>query len=402
MEDPKVVTVGYLGKKSNSDEQGFLPDVVVGDELPSDGLRLDRSCPLMPFVVDKLRDAGPAQAAGVQIGWRFDLAASLAESGPSRDRIAALFNGMGDIPTWEDSSSGSLRDVLFGNIEETYRRLSEGLGRLSQVSLVFTDGASPSKVTLLPEARVYYHEGQTIGIEISGLDVDGDKSNGQLRVTGFAMELGPAQVAGVRTDWLVDVRRTLQSNPILASRTSELLLMDNPASMLAIADIVLVFVHPSPSPSVLRCSSGSTGWNRLDVPGDSLTFGFESDGDGADVAASRWGVWCMVMEKGKELSQEDFDDLGNDILDLEAKVAGVKGQPEVQREGWDENRLRALCARHGWDFSWMTEDDEGHRRAHERLALVDVPKVRPLAPDASIPDGAKGLTTYAPRTYLNR
>ncbi|CAK9048287.1 Hypothetical protein (Fragment), partial [Durusdinium trenchii] len=27
----------------------------------------------------------------------------------------------------------------------------------------------------------------------------------------------------------------------------------------------------------------------------------------------------------------------------------------VERDSWDEQRLRALCARHGWDFEWMTE-----------------------------------------------
>ena len=28
-------------------------------------------------------------------------------------------------------------------------------------------------------------------------------------------------------------------------------------------------------------------------------------------------------------------------------------------EDWDEARLKALCARHGWEFEWMTEDAVG-------------------------------------------
>merc|ERR1740117_2505220 len=120
---------------------------------------------------------------------------------------------------------------------------------------------------------------------------------------------------------------------------------------------------------------------------------FECDGDGGDAPAQRWGVWCMLMPKGvaEPKSQEDFDNLACKILSIESSAKGVSGQPEVQREGWDETRLRALCARHGWDFEWMAEDGEGRRRARERLALVECPAVRPTAPDPSMPDGAGGL-----------
>ena len=38
---------------------------------------------------------------------------------------------------------------------------------------------------------------------------------------------------------------------------------------------------------------------------------------------------------------------------------------QVERDAWDEARLRALCARHGWEFEWMT-DREGP------VELVDV------------------------------
>eukprot|EP00435_Cladocopium_sp_Y103_P021563 s6_g5.t1 len=46
---------------------------------------------------------------------------------------------------------------------------------------------------------------------------------------------------------------------------------------------------------------------------------------------------------------------------------GNQDDPEVERDSWDEQRLRALCARHGWDFEWMTEDGERRRRANERF-----------------------------------
>ena len=34
----------------------------------------------------------------------------------------------------------------------------------------------------------------------------------------------------------------------------------------------------------------------------------------------------------------------------------------MEPEDWDETRLRALCARHGWQFEWMTEEGEKRRR----------------------------------------
>ena len=36
-----------------------------------------------------------------------------------------------------------------------------------------------------------------------------------------------------------------------------------------------------------------------------------------------------------------------------------RGRPPSYSEDWDEVRLRALCERHGWEFEWMTEDDDG-------------------------------------------
>eukprot|EP00439_Symbiodinium_sp_Y106_P017631 s1970_g2.t1 len=38
------------------------------------------------------------------------------------------------------------------------------------------------------------------------------------------------------------------------------------------------------------------------------------------------------------------------------KAKGKRGKITVEPEDWDEARLRALCARHGWEFEWMTEE----------------------------------------------
>ena len=45
---------------------------------------------------------------------------------------------------------------------------------------------------------------------------------------------------------------------------------------------------------------------------------------------------------------------------------GLRGEEvSAERDSWDEARLRALCAQHGWEFAWMTEDDERRRRFEE-------------------------------------
>ena len=40
---------------------------------------------------------------------------------------------------------------------------------------------------------------------------------------------------------------------------------------------------------------------------------------------------------------------------------------KVERDGWDEARLRALCARHGWEFEWMTDAWLNHSDSGKNL-----------------------------------
>lgn len=42
---------------------------------------------------------------------------------------------------------------------------------------------------------------------------------------------------------------------------------------------------------------------------------------------------------------------------------------EVERDGWDEARLRALCARHGWEFEWMTDAWLNHSDSGNNLLV---------------------------------
>lgn len=42
---------------------------------------------------------------------------------------------------------------------------------------------------------------------------------------------------------------------------------------------------------------------------------------------------------------------------------------KVERDGWDEARLRALCARHGWEFEWMTDAWLNHSDSGNNLLV---------------------------------
>merc|ERR1712107_444123 len=95
---------------------------------------------------------------------------------------------------------------------------------------------------------------------------------------------------------------------------------------------------------------------------------------------------------------EDFEDFATQWTQASSLAQGIRETPEVEREAWDEDRLRALCAKHGWEFEWMTEDGERRRRTREHKGLLQlpagVPAPRPLpciAPDTAEPDGSKEI-----------
>lgn len=64
---------------------------------------------------------------------------------------------------------------------------------------------------------------------------------------------------------------------------------------------------------------------------------------------------------------EDLTTFAQKRVQVVSRGEGNQDDPEVERDSWDEQRLRALCAKHGWDFEWMTEDGERRRRANERF-----------------------------------
>eukprot|EP00435_Cladocopium_sp_Y103_P021823 s2875_g5.t1 len=75
------------------------------------------------------------------------------------------------------------------------------------------------------------------------------------------------------------------------------------------------------------------------------------------------GEWIPIFQEDEDGNKttvlakvEPWDEVmagASEILNHAEGVADAN--PLVSREGWDEERLRALCMRHGWEFEWMSE-----------------------------------------------
>jgi len=110
--------------------------------------------------------------------------------------------------------------------------------------------------------------------------------------------------------------------------------------------------------------------------------GAESGSDSEDEDEYRRPVLCKRLTNDAAKVDQ--------FIELWAKTttasAGHTERPNVERECWDEARLRALCQKHGWDFEWLSEDGERRRRGAERQGSAHVTKYVARA-DSRKPDG---------------
>jgi len=166
------------------------------------------------------------------------------------------------------------------------------------------------------------------------------------------------------------------------------------AGLLQKDGVTLAFVQPNPKKAQLYQDSGHASpdnWQSHEIPGDFAEFEFSTDGDGtAANAAQRWGVLAVVLPVEANRSREEADAFALKSAEATRRAVGIATTaPEIERNGWDEARLRALCARHGWEFEWMTEDGERRRRAREKWDTVKIAEVafRPVPSDTAMPDG---------------
>eukprot|EP00928_Gymnodinium_smaydae_P095242 TRINITY_DN8165_c0_g1_i2.p1 TRINITY_DN8165_c0_g1~~TRINITY_DN8165_c0_g1_i2.p1 ORF type:complete len:1791 (+),score=260.54 TRINITY_DN8165_c0_g1_i2:117-5375(+) len=449
-DDVSAATVLYAGEHGPADEQGVRDKCTVGDEIGE--FALDERYPLSPISIASFVASGPAQASGVAVGWFLDLAGTMA--GPSRARLISVFNGIEGVSSFEDKQPlESVLHALFNNLDEVARRLNTEVRKMTDVTIFFISGSLQTPATLLPEIYLTYPDGQLANTEIGQLDTDGKhvtcgRGNAASRIPiQKVSKWGRAWDAGVRPGWMLDVAKTIRLNdglgalategsalasprkteghkkatsdksecsPTLSTVVDEDSLASlepavraatlNPDILLNTAGITLAIIQPNPTRAVRFTASGRTSdrsWKEdCKLIGDTATFCFSTDGDGASEPETRWGVWALaVSQECREFSRAEIDALEERLTNLQKAAVGLVGSPEVRQEGWDEARLRALCRTHGWEFEWMTEDGERRRRAQERFGMqrsrISLSGASLGTRDEATPDGASLLGTAA-------
>jgi len=258
-------------------------------------------------------------------------------------------------------------------------RLTEAMesGTLRDVALVFTNSASLQELRLLPDVHVSYAEGERVGSEIRVFK-NNESGGKDVQIEEFLTN-GPAHKAGVRAYWSMDVGKTVAQNQETMSRLSlnADAVRENPNVLLALKGVALVFTHPCPVKTTQVQCSGSPGkdnWKAGVLTGSSAKVDFCTDGDGASYPERRWGYRAMFLPfDAPQPSADKMDGIFEQYEKATKLAEGNRKPMEIERDCWDETRLRALCELHGWEFSWMTPDDEFQRRAQER-ASFDVDK----------------------------
>jgi len=232
------------------------------------------------------------------------------------------------------------------------------------VTLVFMNGL---EFHLLAQSCVSYTGGKKVNDEIKRVSNYG----GVLLVDHMIENQGPAYEAGVRKGWQLNLAATFErsaNKSVLQDFSQEGLLShaDHLLRLLNLTDVELVFEPAEGSTSGVEYFSGHgnqfPGAVRKHVPAHMAEFVFQSDGDKGTVTDGiRWGVLCVAVQSGSS-SDEAVQSFVKRWQEERSIAMGSRASINVEPDDWDEPRLRALCARHGWEFEWMTEEGERRRR----------------------------------------
>ncbi|CAK0852885.1 unnamed protein product [Prorocentrum cordatum] len=338
-----------------------------------------------------------------------------------------------------------LVDACFQDPKAFLDRLTAAMadGTLQDVAMVFTNSASLQEPKLLPDVHVVYPEGQRVGSEVRlfqtcekvslpestpgvpshmskhpyGSGFAGFRGRGMRGAApqqpGQAVQIeeflkkGVAHAAGVREYWSLDVERTLSLNGAKMASLTSAEIVENPNVLLALSGVTLVFEHPCPvKRTQVSCHGppGASNWKAGLITGSAADVCFSTDGDGSMHPSRRWGFRAMFLPFDvPRPSAEKMDQLFQSFEEATKRAIGVTEPMDVQRDDWDEARLRALCEQHGWEFSWMTEDGEFQRRQREHASFdvdtVDVARIRALS--ARFGARAEALAADEPREEVD-
>jgi len=314
----------------------------LGEEIA--GFTFNEACPLSPFSISGFANpGGPAQMKGVFTGWFIDVI-HLIKQKPFKDLKDEEY---GPVPK-------NLTEIA-ENIEGFKKRL-EALREVKNINVTFYNGLD---FQLLPICQVTY-KGK-ISEEISGM-----MSQGGTLVLGDLSGNGPAKEAGVRSGWHVSLHETFkrdENKRALQDLTPQQVLED-PERLRQLAGITLMLEPANAEPQEFFCGKETSGWTDFVMPSNTGQFVFQSDGDGGDSPDERWGVFAVITSAADPApSQQVISELADAYAEADRSIVGFSAKGvSVEPEDWDEARLKALCARHGWEFEWMTEDGERQRR----------------------------------------
>jgi len=331
----------------------------IGDELA--GFTFNEACPMTPFSVAGFsKPGGPAQLKGVFAGWFVDVIALI-----KLKKFKSLEGeGFGEAPK-------NLAEIA-ANIEGFKKRMN-ALLEVSDINVTFYNGLD---FQLLPVCAADYKD--PISDEISGFNSTG----GVLKISGFCdTGEGPAQSAGVRSGWHVSLYETfnLEENKEALGDLTPQQALEDPELLRQLSGIKLMLEPANAEPEELFTGYGDDDWTPFIVPINNAQFVFSTDGDGSDDPDMRWGVFAVVTDADKpEPAESKIEELVEAYTKASARIIGSNlAQVSIEPEDWDEDRLKALCARHGWEFEWMTEDGERRRRiegAERARQAVTVPE----------------------------
>ncbi|CAE7843454.1 unnamed protein product, partial [Symbiodinium sp. KB8] len=364
--EAKVVKIKQLGGK-----KGYSSGQKIGDEIA--GFTFNEASPMTPFSVAGFsKPGGPAQLKGVFAGWFVDVIALI-----KLKKFKSLEGeGFGEAPK-------NLAEIA-ANIEGFKKRMN-ALLEVSDINVTFYNGLD---FQLLPVCAADYKDA-SISDEIDGFNSTG----GVLKISGFCdTGEGPAQSAGVRSGWHVSLHETFnleENKQVLGDLTPQQALED-PELLRQLSGIKLMLEPANAEPEELFTGYGDDDWTPFIVPINNAQFVFSTDGDGSDDPDMRWGVFAVVTDADKpEPAESKIEELVEAYTKASARIIGSNlAQVSIEPEDWDEDRLKALCARHGWEFEWMTEDGERRRRIEgaERARKMGTTGDRQAVP---VPEKAK-------------
>ncbi|OLQ01024.1 hypothetical protein AK812_SmicGene16255 [Symbiodinium microadriaticum] len=365
--EAKVVKIKQLGGK-----KGYSSGQKIGDEIA--GFTFNEASPMTPFSVAGFsKPGGPAQLKGVFAGWFVDVIALIKFRVPVQlKKFKSLEGeGFGEAPK-------NLAEIA-ANIEGFKKRMNallevsdmtpgskflEGwkMGFCQVASQVAADSSPSSREP--PPPRAFRNVTFYNGLDFQLLPV-------------CAADYKDASISD-EIDGFNSTFNLEENKQVLGDLTPQQALED-PELLRQLSGIKLMLEPANAEPEELFTGYGDDDWTPFIVPINNAQFVFSTDGDGSNLplqgvsgkALCRSGRQVVTDADKPEPAESKIEELVEAYTKASARIIGSNlAQVSIEPEDWDEDRLKALCARHGWEFEWMTEEDKVSKVSAEETKPV--------------------------------